>query len=71
VSYTQEQADSLRAAIARGVRKVQMNGEMVEYQSLAEMEALLARMQRSLSPAESQAASQASRRHYPNVTRGT
>lgn len=65
MSYTQEQADVLRGAIARGVRKVQMNGEMVEYHSLAEMEALLTRIERSLAPAP------AERRHYPNVTRGT
>jgi hypothetical protein len=65
VSYTQEQATTLRDAIARGVRRVKMNGEEVEYQSLAEMRGLLAEMERALAPVAP------TRRHYPNVTRGT
>lgn len=65
MSYTQEQADALRAAIARGVRKVQMGSEVVEYHSLADMRALLSEMDRAL------AATPPQRRHYPNVTRGT
>jgi len=65
VSYTQEQADALRSAIARGVRKVKMNDEEVEYHSLAEMRGLLSEMDRSL------AAIPATRRHYPTVSRGT
>lgn len=65
MSYTQEQADALASAIARGVRKVQINGEIVEYHSLAEMRSLLAEMQRVLSPVTP------TRRHYPVYTRGT
>jgi len=65
VSYTQEQVTALRDAIARGVRRVKMNGEEVEYQSTADMRAVLAEMERALAPTPPV------RRHYPNVTRGT
>lgn len=65
MSYTQEQIDALRVAIARGVRKVQINGEIVEYHTLAEMRTLLAEMERTLAPAA------VTRRHYPVYTRGT
>lgn len=64
-SYTPEQAAALRAAIARGVTRVRMNGEEVQYGSLTEMRALLADMERSLLP------SPASRANYPTYSRGT
>ena len=65
MSYTTEQITAMRSAIARGVRKVQMGNEVVEYHSLQEMRVLLAEME------QSQATSPATRRHYPSMTRGT
>ena len=65
MSYTQEQADALRAAIARGARKLRMNGEEVEYHSLAAMRSLLTEMERNLATVP------ATRQHYPIMSRGT
>lgn len=42
MSYTQEQVDALRAAIATGALEVQQGQERVRYRSLAEMERVLA-----------------------------
>ena len=39
-SYTQQQLDDLRAAIAEGVLRVSSNGRSVEYRSLTEMRQL-------------------------------
>lgn len=52
VSYTQEQVTALRAAIATGATRVRMNGEEVQYRSLAEMERTLALAEASLSGGE-------------------
>lgn len=49
MAYTTTQRDALEAAIARGVLTVTFNGRSVTYQSLAEMRALLAEMNRALS----------------------
>lgn len=47
-NYTQTQLDALRDALARGVRKVEYNGESVTYQSVSEMERVIARLERDL-----------------------
>jgi hypothetical protein len=49
--YTQEQVNSLRAMLATGVLKGTLNGEQVEFRSLADMQALLASMERSVAGA--------------------
>ena len=48
MSYTQTQIDALRTAIATGATKVRMNGEEVQYRSLAEMRSILADMEASV-----------------------
>ncbi len=35
--YTQADADRLRAAIAKGASKIELNGERIEFRSLADM----------------------------------
>lgn len=37
MAYTQDQVDALKTAVARGVTRVRMNGEEVQYPSLGEM----------------------------------
>jgi hypothetical protein len=63
-AYTQEQLTALRAAIAKGVTRLRMNGEEVQYRSLDEMMRLAAVMDRSLNGVQTQ-------QHYPAFTRGT
>lgn len=65
MSYTTEQRDALKAAIARGVTRLRMGNEEVQYRSLDEMRRILADMDAELAPAA------ATRRHYPSFTRGT
>lgn len=65
MSYTTEQRDALKAAIARGVTRLRMGNEEVQYRSLDEMRRILADMDADLAPAPP------SRRHYPSFTRGT
>lgn len=48
MAFTQADADNLRRAIARGVRKLKINGEEVEYNSLAEMKSALAMIEAEL-----------------------
>ena len=48
LSYTVEQVTALREAVARGVTRVRMNGEEVQYSSLAEMRKQLAIMERAV-----------------------
>lgn len=48
MSYTVEQVETLRSAIARGARTLKQNGEEVTYESMAEMRKQLAIMERSL-----------------------
>lgn len=45
MAYSQDQVDALRAALARGVTRVRMNGEEVQYGSLAEMRRQLREME--------------------------
>jgi hypothetical protein len=50
MAWTQTQIDELKDAIASGVTSVSINGRMVSYRSLAEMERLLARLEAEVSP---------------------
>lgn len=45
MAYSQAQIDALRAAIASGATRVSYDGKSVEYRSLAEMIAILERME--------------------------
>ncbi|WP_406720424.1 hypothetical protein RPE78_12290 [Thioclava litoralis] len=45
MAYTQDQIESLKAAMAKGVTSVEMNGERVQFRSLDEMQRQLGRMQ--------------------------
>lgn len=47
--YTQAQVDALREAIARGVRKVEYDGQSVTYNSLKDMQSQLSVMVRNIS----------------------
>lgn len=63
-AYTQEQLDALRAALARGVTRLRLNNEEVQYASMAEMRQQIAIMERDLGqPVVTQ--------HYPTFSRGT
>lgn len=48
MAFTQTDADTLRRAIASGVRTVKLNGEEVTYGSLAELKAALAMIEGEL-----------------------
>lgn len=48
MAYTQTDLDKLQAAIAKGARRVRMNGEEVEFRTLKEMERLETRMKEDL-----------------------
>ncbi|HBM60868.1 MAG TPA: hypothetical protein DD444_16975 [Citreicella sp.] len=41
MAWTQADADAIKAAIAKGVTRVRLNGEEVQYRSLVEMRATL------------------------------
>lgn len=47
-AWTEEQRDALAAAIAKGIKRVTADGMTKEFQSLSEMRALLAEMNRQL-----------------------
>ena len=51
MSYTPEQRDALKLAIARGVTKLRVGNEEVNYRSLAEMRGILADMEAELAGA--------------------
>lgn len=51
MAYSQDQVDALRAALARGVTRVRMNGEEVQYGSLGEMRRQLREMEAELAGA--------------------
>lgn len=51
MAWTQADVDLLKAAIAKGRRKVQLNGRSVEYQSITEMLAALDAMQKEVNDA--------------------
>jgi cytochrome c553 len=48
LSYTQTQLDALKAARARGVTRLRMGNEEVEFRSDAEMATLIAEIEASL-----------------------
>lgn len=48
MAYTQEQADALRAAIAKGVTSFEIAGRKVTYRSLDEMNQILGAMEADL-----------------------
>ena len=45
MAFTQADVDALKTAIAKGVRRLRMNGEEVEYQSAKDMRAALSMME--------------------------
>jgi hypothetical protein len=65
MSFTAEDRDRLKAAIAKGATKMRMGNEEITFRSLAEMRETLAMIDAELSAAP------ATRRHYPAMTRGT
>lgn len=48
MAYTQSDLDALQSAMARGARRLKMNGEEVEFRSLSEMERLETRIKQDL-----------------------
>lgn len=66
MAFTQSDADALRANIARGVRRLKINGEEVEYASIAEMKSALAMIEAELAGSSSNTM----RVIYPRTTRG-
>lgn len=48
MAYTQKDLDALQTAIAKGARKLRMNGEEVEFRSLDEMIRTEQRIKREL-----------------------
>lgn len=68
MAFTQADADNLRAAIARGVRSVSINGEMVTYGSMAELRTALNMVERELNGSAIEAGS--FKASYPRTGRG-
>lgn len=64
--YTQADADSLRANIAKGATEVEVAGERVRFRSLAEMRETLAMIEGELRGARGPAFGIS----YPRTTRG-
>ncbi|WP_370645720.1 phage head-tail joining protein [Ruegeria sp. Ofav3-42] len=58
MAYTQSDLDALQRSIARGAKKLKMNGEEVEFHSLAEMRSLAAEIERKLNPGRKSRVSQ-------------
>jgi hypothetical protein len=50
-TWTQDDVDALKKAVASGARRVKFKDREVEYQSLAQMRALLASMQQDVAAA--------------------
>lgn len=48
MAYTQDQIDALKAAVAKGATRLRMNGEEVQFGSLAEMRRQIAVMEAEL-----------------------
>ncbi len=48
MAYTQADLDALQAAMAKGARRVKMNGEEVEFRSIDEMERTERRIKKAL-----------------------
>lgn len=66
MAFTQTDADTLRRAIASGVRTVKLNGEEVTYGSLAELKAALAMIEGELAGVSRNAIGVT----YPRTSRG-
>lgn len=66
MAFTTTDRDNLKAAIARGVRKVKMGDEEVEYQSLSDMRAALRMIEAELGGVKEGALSIG----YPVMSRG-
>ncbi len=66
MAFTQSDVDSLKSAIARGARRVRINGEEVEYASMAELMRALALVEQEVAGAVRGAFSVT----YPNTGRG-
>jgi hypothetical protein len=66
MAYTQEQVDALKAAVARGVTRVRMNGEEVQYPSLGEMRRQIKVMEAEIAGGSSGAMTVS----YPTTARG-
>jgi hypothetical protein len=62
--YTHEQLAALKAAAAKGLRTVSYDGRSVTFDSLKELRAQIAVMERDLNPGRA-------RVHYPTFERGT
>lgn len=66
MAWTQSDIDALKAAIARGVKVVQMGSERVEYASLSEMRAALSMMEAEVAGTSRSAMTVV----YPTTSRG-
>lgn len=66
MAFTETDRDALKAAIAKGARRVRIGAEEVEYRSLAEMRQVLAMIEDELSGTSSNAVTPV----YPYTTRG-
>lgn len=66
MAWTQTDVDALKAAMAKGVRRLRMNGEEVEYGSLSEMRSVLAMMEAEVAGTSSATIAVV----YPYTTRG-
>jgi hypothetical protein len=64
MSYTQQELAALKAAAAKGLKSVSYDGHTVSYASIAEMQQMIATMERALNPGRSRIA-------YPAFDRGT
>jgi len=51
VAWTQANLDTLKAAIAKGQRRVQLNGRSIEYHSISEMLTAVDAMQKDINDA--------------------
>lgn len=65
MAFTTDERDRLKAAIARGVRTVTLNGETVQYNSLSDMKKALRMIEAELNGGETGAVTV-----YPKTTRG-
>lgn len=74
MARTQEQIeaeiDALKAAMARGVRKLRMNGEEVEYASMQEMRMVLNDLQGEMAALNGGTSRAAMVPLYPTTSRG-
>ncbi|WP_146592329.1 phage head-tail joining protein [Puniceibacterium confluentis] len=66
MAYSQTDIDALKAAVAKGVTRLRMNGEEVQYGSLAEMRRQIRVMEDELAGANSGAITVS----YPHTSRG-